>query len=178
MGPRKCSLCGKDRHEMLQCPELPIVKLGTAAAPIVGFRCWKARTANGSVRLTSIYKDAPWNARGPNDAACDLGTQHTAPSLRCSCGLYACYSLREAAYRSIGDEIVFGAVLGWGRVYLHENGWRAQTAQVVCFTSIGLPRVRDLAVAAAAGLPLLPSSSVETYAAEFGVDGAALYRSG
>lgn len=176
MGPRKCSLCGKDTHAMLECPQLPIVRLGRADAPIVGFRCWKARLTNGRVRLTSVYKDAPWDAHRPIDAVCDLRTKHAAPSLRCSCGLYACYSLREAVLQGFGAEVVFGAVIGWGRVFLHENGWRAQTAQVVCFTPIGLPREEDVAVAAAAGLPLVPSSAVETYAAEFGVDGAALYR--
>ena len=164
MGPRTCSLCGKDTHGMLDCPQLPIVRLGRAEAPIVGFRCWKARIANGRVRLTSIYKDAPWDAHRPMEAACDLRTKHAAPSLR------------QAAFLGFGEEVVFGAVLGWGRVFLHENGWRAQAAQVVCFTSIGLPREEDVAVAAAAGLPLVPSSAVETYAAEFGVDGAELYR--
>jgi hypothetical protein len=80
-------------------------------------------------------------ARGATIAACDLRTGHAAPSLRCVCGLYACYSLRRAAFQAAGDEAVFGAVIGWGRMFLHEDG-----------------------------------SSVETYAAEFGVDGTALYR--
>ena len=176
MGPRKCALCGKDTHEMRRCPQLPIVKLGPVDAPIFGFRAWRARVAKGSVRLTSLYKDAPWNAPGTTNASCDLRTAHTAPSLRCTCGLYACYSLRDAAFHGSGDEVVFGAVLGWGLMFLHEDGWRAEHAQVLCFTSIGLPRDEDLAVSAAAQLPLVPSSSVERYAAEFGFGGRALYK--
>lgn len=178
MRPAACAVCGKDTHQALRCPELPIVKLGDAGAPLVGFRAWRADVDRAPLRLLSLYKDAPWSAKGPNKAACDVGSPHEAPALRCTCGLYACHSLRDAALNATGDEIFFGAALGWGTVYLHDNGWRAQYAQLLCFTSIGLPREQDHAIAAAAGVPLLPSSGVETYASEFGVGGAALYRSG
>lgn len=178
MGPIRCALCRKDTHQTLSCPQLPIVQLGRAGAPIVGFRAWRPRLHGESLRLVSLYRDAPWNGNRPTTASCDIRSNHAAPALRCTCGLYACHSLRAAALYVDVTDVVFGAVLGWGRVYLHENGWRAQHAQVLCFTSIGLPREEEIRVAAAAGLPLLPSSGVETYAAEFGVDGAALYRSG
>ena len=178
MGPRKCSLCGSDSHSMLKCPQMPIVKLGTADAPIVGFRAWKPRFAHGSVRLTSMYKDAPWNANRPTTASCDLRTEHTAPALRCTCGLYACYTLRDTALYVSEEDSVFGAVLGWGRVFLHADGWRAQRAQVLALTSLGKPRAVELEVCAAAGLRLIPGDAVEAYAAEFGCDGAALYQAG
>ena len=178
MGPRRCELCGSDSHTMLKCPQLPIVRLGRAEAPIVGFRAWKPRFANGSVRLTSLYKDAPWNASRPTRAVCDFRYKHMAPALRCTCGLYACYTLRGAALNVDSEDAVFGATVGWGRIYLHENGWRAQHAQVLCLTSLGRATRAELDVCAAAGLRLIPADAVESYAAEFGCDGEALYQAG
>ena len=131
-----CPVCGKDTHDLRSCPQLPIVKLADADAPLVGFRSWK----RGKTRLRSYFKDVAWNAAGPTKAMCDLHAHHQAPALRCTCGMYACHSLRDAALHLHDPDFVAGAVLGWGRVFLHENGWRAEYAQVLCLTSIGAPR--------------------------------------
>ena len=175
MGPWHCGICRKDTHSTLNCPDLPIVRLGRTEAPIVGFRVWKTPPRNGPFRLRSIHKDMAWNTRSVTTAQCDLRSKHTAPAMRCTCGLYASYSLRQAAAQGFGESTVVGAVLGWGRVYLHEDGWRAQHARVLCLTSIGAVREEDRAIAAAAGRPLIPSSVIETYACEFGLDGSRIY---
>ncbi len=54
------------------------------------------------------------------------------PELRCACGTWA-YKDR-ASVKDCGIDIagpqstVFGEVLGWGRIALHERGWRSQFA--------------------------------------------------
>jgi hypothetical protein len=128
-----------------------------------------------SARLLSPYKDMAWNAIGPTTATCDLQGRHHAPSLRCTCGLYACYSLRDAAPQALDEATVLGAVLGWGRAYLHANGWRAERAQPLCITYLGPPRKDNLFIARLTHLPLVSGASVERYALEFGVDGSVLY---
>jgi hypothetical protein len=57
---------------------------------------------------------------------------HSAPHPGCGCGLYALHA-PEFMSRWHQDEplMVHGAVLGWGRMEVHREGWRAQYAQPV-----------------------------------------------
>jgi hypothetical protein len=58
--------------------------------------------------------------------------KHAAPHPGCECGLYALHA-PEFMSRWHQNEplMVHGAVLGWGRMEVHHEGWRAQYAQPV-----------------------------------------------
>jgi hypothetical protein len=58
-------------------------------------------------------------------------TRHRPPEWACSCGIYAAEGLDPAvavAERHRGRRWVVGLAAGWGRVLLHEQGWRSQYA--------------------------------------------------
>ncbi len=178
MGPlRLCRICQERTHRTIDCPRLPILRGGDLDAPVVGFRAWKVERRNGVVRLTSAYKDAAWNALQPTTAACDVGRgagHGEAPALRCTCGLYAVYSFGAATTYAREDGVVHGAVLGWGRVYLHRDGWRAQHGQPICL-ALTEDRAPGTRLATEMGLRLVPAASIERYALEFGVSAAPIY---
>lgn len=58
-------------------------------------------------------------------------TSHRPPEWACWCGLYAALDVDravEVAQRNRGSRCVIGVVAGWGRVLVHEHGWRSQFA--------------------------------------------------
>lgn len=85
-------------------------------------------------RLQSVVSSANWPYREPLVAQCkDCGPQ---PCRRkCDCGIYA-FQQDPWLERPTGgpyrlwepDFCVIGQVAGWGRVVLHEEGWRASRA--------------------------------------------------
>jgi hypothetical protein len=57
---------------------------------------------------------------------------HPAPHPGCDCGLYALHAPEFMSRWHQGEPLmVHGAVLGWGRMEVHHEGWRAQYAQPV-----------------------------------------------
>jgi hypothetical protein len=58
---------------------------------------------------------------------------HKAPDPNCGCGLYAMHTIDVALEHAAvwGVTWVLGAVLGWGALEVHDDGWRAQHACVV-----------------------------------------------
>jgi hypothetical protein len=108
---------------------------------LVGWRFWDAVETNGVLSLCSPYFPTVWPAGEPLRAECvtrplrrwllrRLGAaQHTAPTERCGCGVYA---LAGSAFRDLvwdlGQCPVVGRVSLWGEVHEHEHGWRASFA--------------------------------------------------
>lgn len=101
-----------------------------------------------------------WTGLAPpplRDAPPHLGDQprarHPAPAPDCKCGLYAMHSIRQELQRAgrVAEEEVLGAVVGWGAIEVHANGWRAQYAMVTALWSMA-----ELG----AGLPLYPTHSM------------------
>ena len=96
-----------------------------------GWRCWSVgplgcseRTWPGAdVGLFSPVQHLPW-PRGAFRATCQRC--HPPASRGCSCGIYAFWEPDELV-RQLGS-LVFGLVAGWGRVTIHDRGWRAQWA--------------------------------------------------
>ena len=119
--------------------------------PLRGYRYWHAKWDGGQPVLRSLYHTTIWPAQGPLHASCEkrLGTvvawmrrlftsqpeeTHRAPSGTCECGIYALTNfeaiergelLPQACHPSL-DVYVLGAVLLWGRVVQHGQGYRAE----------------------------------------------------
>ncbi len=98
-------------------------------------------------------------------------TLHHPPEWACSCGIYAALDLDralEVAQRSRGRRCVVGVVAGWGRVLLHEHGWRSQyaapAALLQCWVLSPLQRRLIRKLAGRYGLPVLTvRSDLEAY---------------
>ncbi len=112
-----------------------------AIDPLIGFRIWRGSRLPDRPRLSSAHHPTSWPTDGPLRATCLpwgslVPLAHPAPAPRCGCGLYA-FGSSEALDRYLGNlsvpqmfgEDLFyvaGVVLGWGRVALGADCWRAE----------------------------------------------------
>lgn len=108
------------------------------------------------------------------------------PGQECECGFYALHGPSDFWYGNQGqnqglwagfaisatdaDPLVSGVIVGWGKVQVHHQGFRAQFARIV---ALALPEskrdaVVTRAVAAAYGVPCVPVDELPRIAAEFG----------
>lgn len=110
--------------------EAPIPVIGGKTGPVVGWRIWGVGPEG---RLRSMNIPYSWPA-GPGRAQClySVATHREPPPvLACGCGFYAMSSPDDAIrLRPEFPMTVAGVVLGWGRVIVHETGWRSEWAQI------------------------------------------------
>jgi hypothetical protein len=94
----------------------------------LGWRFWEVCwTDQGGAVLTSPVRNDAWHP-GAHLARC--ASCPRSPQLGCGCGLYAYGSLGDALPNWPTDcSRVLGLVRGWGKVVLHERGWRSELAQ-------------------------------------------------
>lgn len=144
---------------------LPVVE---RALPIIGFRGWIVVTEKRvGVKLGSTGVGAFWQPT-TNKAGCladgDVEGRHEAPSADCHCGFYLMRRLDDVIPYT-GDEAVYGAVVAWGRIIEHTDGFRAEYAR-----PLALVKDSPLAEMAgnALGLPVVAREYLENYAKEFG----------
>jgi len=130
------------------------------AGRIHGIRVWSIEFRGGSAYLEGVTGHA-WTAAGePTVARCNHGASqrprrgHRAPARGCGCGLYAVHP--HAAGTALGYlrgganlGAVAGIVEAWGRVEVHEDGFRAEYARPVAIALVGTPRRSDLGRTAA-----------------------------
>lgn len=147
--------------------------------PIVGFRSWSASLDGDLYPILGPGAPGPdnpppsylaWNVE-PAWSACPHG--HDQPAENCVCGLWA-----NARIKPDHGGFVCGAIVGWGRVILHEDGFRAQYARLLAllddddypdgFDQAGHRREFINAVAERRRLPVLSADELATYAAWFG----------
>ncbi|MSO42494.1 MAG: hypothetical protein EXQ70_11515 [Solirubrobacterales bacterium] len=117
------------------------------AGELHGLRAWSLESPEGDFLLAG-YFGVTWEPGGePTVAECHAnhdwiaeGT-HEAPAHDCGCGLYGLHpepqhaadvfeSAPAAHGNAFGDSLqIIGMIEGWGRVELHESGFRAQYAR-------------------------------------------------
>ena len=137
---------------------------------IVGWRRWKlalGRPVPGE--LYSLVTGQPWE-RGVNEAVCRSTLRysgvpdHNAPGAACKCGFYANYAVDLG---QVFHGWAIGAVLGWGNLQVHGDGFRAQYAEVLCLvdgpTGVGVAAERY-------GVPVLDPDMARAYALEHGIE--------
>jgi len=116
--------------------------------PVRGWRTWLVVQGHDGARLASVSFPALWPRGKRLSAECGRGfhtgagpplrIEHRAPSLDCSCGIYATWNLDRATqiadcatarFRDCLGRSVLGAALGevslWGTVVECAHGWRA-----------------------------------------------------
>jgi hypothetical protein len=91
-----------------------------------GYRVWSVfpKRKGGAVKLHPVHQNAhtAWEP-GENVAKCSGAMNHSAPGESCTCGFYASYTMGGLIS---GPGYVVGVVEGYGRVFLHETGFRAE----------------------------------------------------
>jgi hypothetical protein len=157
-----------------------------ASQPVIGFRGWSVSSRTEWIKTTPFSKphqvvagvvidnaggggSGVWKGREKAQARCLLH-QHAAPERTCACGFYV---YKQPSYvRSDNYGQVSGAVVCWGKLIEHPEGFRVEWAQPICIT---LPDYRNpsdqaiaKAVAKALELPLIPYKDLVAYASEFG----------
>lgn len=124
--------------------------------PVIGLRRWSV-TDEGE--LYSPIIEGPWDP-GINEAKCiktrlwqPWHHRGAAPVAGCTCGLYAHH---ETA--GIDSSGVWGVVKGWGRVQVHQDGWRSQYAELIAIFNRNHEDTLLQKVAARYNVPILPPS--------------------
>lgn len=129
--------------------EKRLVEAPLYTRPLVGFRRFLILgLGTPSLRLESVFIHYEWSP-GENVARCEiemakkiwrdtspytampwdvLPDRHEAPHPSCGCGLYA---LHRPPSRSSHERYVEGAIIGYGRMEVHRDGWRAEKAKII-----------------------------------------------
>lgn len=95
--------------------------------PIYGYRVWSL--VDG--QLFSPYRGTVWDEK-PLSASCNNGF-HSAPSSDCKCGIYAQHEIKDMVAFAASPREILGKIQAWGNIEIHEQGFRAEHAQIVNF---------------------------------------------
>ena len=103
------------------------------AGTIEGVRAWSL-SDDFELRGREWARPRPWAADGSTTEAACLNHDHPAPDPGCGCGLYALHPQARSSewadsFLSLPSGVVAGVVEAWGRIELHEVGFRAQFAR-------------------------------------------------
>ncbi len=114
----------------------------------LGFRQWYFNLKSGEDEppfLEGLHKHDfyqpryRWDLEGPNHAEClclkfhpdSFSKEHgEVPNTGCSCGFYA-HGRRDASNSESTVHIVGGVVAGWGKLELHERGFKCSAAKIL-----------------------------------------------
>jgi hypothetical protein len=110
--------------------------------PVVAMRTWWLAwrsDAPSPVLLPVVAGGRAWPVRRPARAVCRRHRRHAVPAADCVCGLHATND--EGRLRRTRTPGVVGTVAMWGRVILHDRGYRAELAypqrlRLACFLCV------------------------------------------
>ena len=147
------------------------------ARAVVAFRSWRL----AGERLMSPFIPCRWEGREIHATCFDanrrlqrgvgwLDAPHASPHEACQCGIYAYHT---PGPRSWFGEAYWceGVVSAWGRLVVHEDGFRAEHARVEAVAVPSSAAYGAAAVRAAAerlGVPLIAHDELEALAAGLG----------
>jgi hypothetical protein len=124
---------------------------------IHGLRAWEVHEFGSRLLLGSIARAVIWTPDEPMVARCAAGwypggdpETHPAPGYGCSCGINAYHPFADNAEFVVeearapdpgcdgaSDWTVYGVISAWGRVEVHEAGFRAEHGRVAAILSSG-----------------------------------------
>jgi hypothetical protein len=117
-----------------------------------------------------VLGEPAWAGTVPEAIPPDTG--HKAPHPDCGCGLYAVYDLAQADRFTADGDQVYGAVVAWGAIEAHWDGFRAEYAKPVVLAYHPDQPYRHVqivkALAGEFGLPLVEVDQLEEAALDHG----------
>lgn len=154
--------------------------------PIIGFRIWNVDRASGHLS-SPIVSDFLWEVGEPLIAVCaehayrirysGFNDKGGPPHDRCTCGIYAWKRLKNTEFSyGYNPNSVIGVAAFWGRMQLHESGFRSQYARPLAISD-HCPGIGDRApdwkvvlnrFKSNTSLPVLPVSDLKDYGETFG----------
>jgi hypothetical protein len=130
------------------------------AEPVIGFRAWRVQQGE----LVALGGER-WPV-GDHVAHCRGQRRHAVPAKACGCGLYGWHQPPDELP---GSSIVIGAVVAWGRLRIHADGFRAQYARpIVLATGFEDKQARLDQVARRYQIPVVAPRELALVASEFG----------
>jgi hypothetical protein len=140
----------------------PAEQLPLVAGPVYGIRSWRLAWRDDRPIMSGAFQDARWSpGTEPTRAYCAVA-HHQAPAPDCGCGIYGIHPNRFSDWAHLSNgrsgerNNLVGIIEAWGRVELHDDGFRAEYARpyaLVEIKSLGLCDPKQ--VAAALGIPNL-----------------------
>ena len=120
-----------------------------------------------------IPMPAMWATTGVDGDPDVSDARHRAPEPKCRCGLYAWHEPDQlAGFVGQRGELVYGAIVAWGRIEVHSDGLRAEYAEPVVLAyrdSQSYAHVRRVqAIGAELDLPVVELSELAQAAEGFG----------
>lgn len=94
---------------------------------VVGYRAWNLH--GGQIKPIGAGDDV-WKGGLEVRASCKNGGLHVSPDSECECGLYAWHDF-ERVKAGVNEAQVYGAVQAWGRIEVHQEGFRSEYMQPV-----------------------------------------------
>lgn len=153
--------------------------------PVIGYRAWTFSPVwklgwgkRGSLSALNAHLGV-WTDKD-NHAICHpMGGNyfgsvgHKAPDEHCHCGFYVLADLDQVmGHVTMADNIVVGAVMGWGKVVQHgKEGWRAEHAKIIALLDCKYsdPQSKNTQAAAKSyGLEIKERSQLEALIGEWG----------
>jgi hypothetical protein len=140
--------------------------------PVLAYRAWRLELDG----LVSPSARVRWNERklvAECAGACGGGRAHNAPGAGCRCGIYGIPEPPQLW----PDEFVWGAAAFDGRVFLYQNGLRAERATILVLAHADSAPSCELArVAGELGVELVPFRELIVAAGGRGAEPAPSYR--
>lgn len=132
----------------------PVKEVPLFSEAVVGYRRWKL----DDWVLSPTNYGSPWRP-GVNTAKCQPHTNsnpfwstgesahhENPPEKDCHCGLNAFFDYQGEGWMQHAHKgSVIGAIVGWGKMHVHPDGFRAQYAQIVCLMGDGEHYLNDIA---------------------------------
>lgn len=135
-----------------------IIHEDTAIEAVVGYRAWRLSFVDGQAHLNSMYATESWPRRQALKAVCMQFAEvrpYGGHNPDCKCGIYSfrdpqrlgaeIWSLPPPSRRAPsvfperGGYVVAGEVYMWGRIHVHQRGYRAEHAKIACLYPEFLP---------------------------------------
>lgn len=139
--------------------------------PALGFRVWSYSRDSGILALCPVaYSNHHWKP-GVNRAFCAKGPgggwrSHAAPAKGCTCGLHIYHKVETCNYFS--GSLLHGVVIGWGKIALHPDGFRAQYARILALGCNDDTPMVATEIAQRYRVPLIPTDKLQSFGDRFG----------
>lgn len=134
-------------RDFLEDKESETLPRGFSEAPVstkgkaLGYRTWHVDyDRNKEFVLAPLHKKSKNWHQGINTAYCNASliygmhssSEHSpCGRIGCRCGFNAWNKVEESLESGGTEKCIYGAISGWGKMQIHEDGWRSEYAEII-----------------------------------------------